>query len=236
MSKRKMWLMIVLILLTGNIIQAGPTKSENNEDMGWTLLTDTADAAGIKTTGPIDVSGSYDTVLHIDVCGAEAAAHDGTQVIVQIASEADANSWTYLHQYISPAVTFVKVDINGVNTGAVLDVNGIDAANFDHQGKHIVCYDTGTIGNSTILYQISSDDGADTITCLAAPDHAQDTDCDLLTVDGDESNGNTSAVSTMAVPLPLATSQYRIIFNNWYGLGTDANVIVRVRRTEASVL
>ena len=236
MSKRKMWLMIALILFLGSIVQAAPVKSENNEDMGWTLLTDTADAAGIKTTGPIDVSGSYDTVLHIDVGGAEAGATDGCQVIVEIGSEADANSWTYLHQYISPAVTFVKVDVNGVNTGAVLDVNGIDAAHFNHQGKHIFCYDTATIGNSTILYQISSNDSADTITTLAAPDHAQDTDCDLITVDGDESTPNTSAISTTAVPIPLAVSQCRVIFNNWYGLGSDANVLVRVRRTEAGTL
>lgn len=228
---------LLMVLWPAQKAQAALTKTETTEALTWTLLTDTADAAGIKETGSIDVSDSYDTVFHIDVCGAEAGAHPGTQVIVQTSSEAGVDgSWTTLVEFVSDAVTFVKLDVNDVNTGAVLDANGIDTAHFNHDGKIIFCYDTGTIGNSDILYQISHDDGANTITCLDEPDHAQDTDCDLYTVDGDASGGNTSAVNSWPVAIPLAASQVRVIFNNWYGLGSDMNVLVRVRVVKATAL
>lgn len=228
----------ILPFIPAHTAMAALTKTENTEALGWTLLTDTADAAGIKETGSIDVSGSYDTVLLVDVCGAEAGAHPGTQVIVLISSEAGVDgSWTPLTEYVTDAVTFVKLDVNGVNTGAVLDANGIDTAHFNHDGKIIFCYDTGTIGNSDILYQISHDDGADTITCLNEPDHAQDTDCDLFTVDGDVSTaGCQSAVNSRPIPIPMAASQVNVIFNNWYGLGSDMNVLVRVRVIKATAL
>lgn len=230
----------LICIIPAHTAMAALTKTETTESLAWTLLTDTGDAAGIKETGSIDVSDSYDTVLHIDVCAGEAAAHDGTEVIVQVASEAgEDGSWTTLRRYIALAgITSVKADCNAVNSTNTVYVTDPAGAGLDHDGKVVFIYDTGTIGNSQIMYQIdNSGDAGDTITVIDPPDHATDTDCDVLSCDvAGDAGGLAEAVSTVPVSIPLSASQARVIFNNWYGAGTDANVVVRVRVTKVTAL
>lgn len=220
-----------------NDARAALTKTETTEALGWTLLTDTGDSAGIKETGSINVSSSYDTTLHIDVCAASAAAHEGTLVKVQISSEAgEDGSWTDLTSYVCLVGTFLKSDCNDTNSDETIYVTNPATGGLDHDGKSIIIYDTGTIANSQILYQIdNSGDAGDTITVLDIPDHATDTDCDVLTVDifGDAY----SAVSSVPVHIPLSASQARVIINNFYDNdGTAADVIARVRVTMTTAI
>lgn len=235
-------LMLFCLLFVGitpeDVMAAAPTKTETTEALGWTLFTDTGDAAGIKTTGSIDVSDSYDTTLHIDVCAGTAAAHEGTEVIVQISSEAGVDgSWTTLTRYIALAgFTFVKVDCNDVNSGTTVFVTNPATGGLDHDGKEVFLYDVATIANSQIMYQIdNSADAGDSITLLAAPDHATDTDVDVLGVD--TFGGNNSAVNSMPVHIPLSASQAQVIINNFYDNdGTAADVVGRVRVTKATAV
>ena len=220
-------------LLVFPVHAAAPTKTETTEALGWTLLTDTGDTSGIKETGSIDVSASYATTLHIDVCGASAAAHEGTEVIVQIASEAaEDGSWSTLTRYIAlGGITIIKADITGANTGTSVPTTNPETAGLDHDGKEIIIYDVATIANSQIMYQVdNSGDAGDTVTTLDAPDHATDSDCDMLGVD--TFGGTYTAVSAVAVNVPLSASQARVIINNFYDNdGTAADVIARVRVT-----
>lgn len=236
----KKTLLIILFLLCAQVSHAALTKTETTESLGWTLLTDTGDASGIKETGSIDVSDSYGSTLHIDVCAASAAAHEGTEVIVQIASEAgEDGSWSTLHRYIAlSGVTSVKADCNAVNSTTTVYVTNPAAANLDHDGKLVFIYDTATIANSQIMYQVdNSGDAGDSITVLDNPDHATDTDCDVLSADGDVAAGNAEAVSCMPVNVPLSASQARVIINNWYDTdGTAMDVCARVRVTKTTAL
>ena len=200
----------------------------------WTCVTDTGDAAGIKETGSIDVSGAYEATLHIDVCPGSAAAHEGTEVIVQVSSEAgEDGSWSTLTEYISVVGTFVKMDCNDTNSGTTIYVTDPESG-LDHDGKVIFIYDTATIGNSQIAYQIDhTDNTGDTITVLDTPDHATDTDCDVLTID----TFGVSAVAAKPIKLPSSVSQARVIFNNYYDNdGTAADVVVRCRVTMMTAL
>lgn len=225
---------ILLVLLLPLVSQGGLTKTETTQPMEWTLLTATEDAAGIKETGTIDVSGSYATTLHIDCCLAGTTAHEGTEIIVQIASEAGVDdAWTDLTRLPGPSGTATKADCNAVNSTTTIYCTNPATANLDECGKFIFIHDTGTIANSQICYQVTpGTDAGDSITVLDTP-LPTDTDCDIYTVTG----ATATAVATYAVPIPVSASQARVIFNNFHDDdGTAASVCVRVRVTLTTAL
>ena len=235
----KRLLVILISLLFCASAQGVITKTQNTPLMEWTLLTATEDAAGIKETAEWNTSGLYQATLHIDVCLVEASAHEGTEVIVQIASEAAVNdSWTDLVRFgmAATAVAPTKADVNAVNSTTTVYCTDPGTANLDECGKNIFIYDTDTIANSCIAYQVTpgvdAGGGHDLITVLDAP-LTTDTDCDIYTVTGD----NLSAVAQQTCAIPPSISRVRVIINNFYDNdGTAANVVVRVRGTGLSVL
>jgi hypothetical protein len=229
---------LVLVLLWPQVTIAALTKTENTQAMEWTLLTNTEDANGIKETGSIDVSDAYQATLHIDCCIATTTAHEGTEIIVEIASEAAVDdAWTYLWSTIGPSGTATKADCNAVNSGTTIYCTNPATANLDEGGKHIFIYDAGTVANSQIAYQVvPGTDAADTIVVLDTP-LATDTDCDVLTITGARTSGQKlSAVGTYAIIIPGSASQARVIFNNYDDDGTGASVCVRVRVTKTTAL
>ena len=136
-------------------------KTETTEAMAWTAVPDGAAEGHNIETGSIDVSDCLSATLHIDVCMSEAGAHTGTEVIVQVGSEASVDgSWSDLVRYVCCVGTAVKMDCADTTTAGdsdMLTVNPV-ASGFDWDGKNlfILC---DTIANSEIVYQ--TEHGAD---------------------------------------------------------------------------
>lgn len=224
-------LCIILIIMPHTVF-AALTKTETTQSLEWVELAAAEDATGIKETGSIDVSGAYSATLHIDCCLSSTTAHEGTEIIVQIASEAGVDdAWTTLTKFLGPAGTATKSDFANQEAAAqtVLGVTNPDTGNLNHNGKLIFLEDTATVAQCEIAYQIAdSGDAGDTITVLDGITHQKETTSDVYTVDG----SHASAVGTYAVVLPASASQARVIFNNWWDDdGTASTVHVRVRVT-----
>jgi len=214
------------------------TKTATTENLPWTAIANAKGATGtLQTTSEINVSTSYSAVVHIDWALAEAAAHDGTQIIVMVSSETTADDgWTVLTTILSNAVTPVKTDIAGAEAGGQTELTTGDptATGLDHPGKLIFIEDLTLAANCEIAYQIT-DNGANSITVIDGITEAKDAGDDIWTVDAATATGNASVVNTWAITLPPAVRRAKVIFNNWFD-ETGADGYGRVRTSLLTVL
>ncbi len=243
MKRLAKWLAVIAVAFVVLVApvdrsEAALGKGEITQPMEWTKITNTGDSAGIKSTGVIDVSGSYDTVLGIDWCLAEAAAHEGTEIIVQFSTESGANdAWITIAQFVtSSGITPIKADFANQEAASqtVLGVTNPETQGVDHDGKFIFLEDTVTPANCEIAYQIdNSGDAGDTITVLDGITAQKETTSDVWTVD----TFGVSLVDTYAIRIPSSAKDARVIFNNWYDNdGTGADGYGRVRAIEMTGL
>jgi len=131
-----------------------PTKTENTEALAWQEIAQNA----VLETGSIDVSDSWDTTLHIDCAISNTTAHTGTEIIVQIASEAGVDgSWTDVTRFIGPIGTavscaFAATEPAGETTIAITDPV---TNNMDNDGKFKFVENT-VAADSEIVYQTAN--------------------------------------------------------------------------------
>ena len=148
----------VRLTLTTGMTTTGVTKTENTEALAWTLIPgNVTDGTDILETGTIDVSGSRSTTLHIDMAIAEAGAHTGTEIRVQVASEAGVDdSWTDVGgAFIGPTGTVVTAGVIHTESASgqkVISLTNPVASSFDWNGKFIFIKNN-TIANSEMVYQ-----------------------------------------------------------------------------------
>lgn len=138
---------------TGMTNITSPTKVEA-QDMEWTDVAQ----AGVVETGSIDVSGSWDTTIHIDCCLSNTTAHTGTEIIVQIASEAAVDdAWTTIASFLGPIGTAISAVLpaNEAAEQTEISLTAPVANNFDNDGK-FKFMKNDTIADSEIVYQISN--------------------------------------------------------------------------------
>ena len=131
-----------------------PTKIETIQALEWTDVAQ----AGVVETGTIDLSADFDSTLHIDCCLSSTTAHTGTEIIVQIASEAAVNdAWTTLVSFIGPTGTAISAVLpsNEAAAQTIISITNPVTNNFDNDGK-FKFMKNGTIANSEIVYQISN--------------------------------------------------------------------------------
>ena len=133
-----------------------PTKTENTEPLAWYEIAGNAgDDTMFKETGSIDVSASWDTVLHIDCALSSTTAHTGTEIIVQISSEAGVDgSWTDLTRFIGPTGTAISAAFTATEPAGetVIAIANPTANNFDNVGKFKFVENT-TVADSEIVFQ-----------------------------------------------------------------------------------
>ena len=137
----------------------GITKTENTEALAWTLIPgNVTDGTDILETGTIDVSGSRGSTLHIDMAIAEAGVHTGTEIRVQIASEAAVDdSWTDVGggAFIGPTGTVATAGVIHTESASgqkIISLTNPVASSFDWVGKFIFIKNN-TIANSEMVYQ-----------------------------------------------------------------------------------
>jgi hypothetical protein len=136
-------------------------KTETTEALAWVEIPGGASEDHIIETGSIDVSDSLGTTLHIDVCLSSTTAHTGTEVIVQIASEAGVDgSWTNLTKYVCCVGTAILAALTATEPAGetVLAIANPVASGFDWDGKNLFIENT-VAADSEIVYQ--TEHGAD---------------------------------------------------------------------------
>jgi len=133
-----------------------PTKTENTEALAWyEIAGNVTDGTDFKETGSIDVSASWDTVLHIDCALSSTTAHTGTEIIVYIASEAGVDgSWTEVTRFIGPTGTAFSTAFAATEPAneTVIAITNPVASNLDNVGKHKFVENT-VVADSEIIYQ-----------------------------------------------------------------------------------
>lgn len=146
----------VRVRLTKVTSATTPTKTENTEPLAWFEVAGNAgDDTMFKETGSIDVSASFDTTLHIDCALSSTTAHTGTEIIVQIASEAGVDgSWTTLTRFIGPTGTAIAVAFAATEPAGetVIAIANPVANNLDNVGKFKFVENT-VVADSEIIYQ-----------------------------------------------------------------------------------
>lgn len=131
-----------------------PTKIETTQSLEWTDLAQ----AGVTETQSIDVSADFDSTLHIDCCLSSTTAHTGTEIIVQIASEAGVDdAWTTLVAFVGLIGTAISAAMPAEEAAGqtVIGLTNPVANNFDNDGK-FKFFKNGTIANSEIVFQVSN--------------------------------------------------------------------------------
>ena len=131
-----------------------PTKIETIQALEWTDVAQ----AGVTETGTIDISADFDSTLHVDCCLSSTTAHTGTEIIVQIASEAAVDdAWTTLVSFIGPTGTAISAAMPAEEAAGqtVIGLTNPVTNNFDNDGK-FKFFKNGTIANSEIVFQVSN--------------------------------------------------------------------------------
>ena len=142
------------------------TKTENTQVIEWTAIAPavliTGGGVGFLDSGVIDLSDAYEATLHIDCAIIATTAHTGTEIIIQIRSEATTPAeWTTLTSFVGPtgtAFTMAPSATAAAGQKTILVANPT-AGNLNHIGKFIFLRNA-TIANSEICYQTQC--GADT--------------------------------------------------------------------------
>jgi len=192
--------------------------------------------AGTCREGAIkDISPNYETVLHIDVCLAEATAETaGCQILVQVSSDTSGDAaWSNLTQLGGPVGTAFKTDIAADEAAGqtVLSVTNPTTANLDHPGKFLFIENTATPANSEIVFQVSNEgDAGDTITILDGLTNAQAAaDGDIWEID----SATASVVAMFVISIPAGVSRVRVLYNNIQATGADVFTRCRLSKITA---
>ncbi|KKN70112.1 hypothetical protein LCGC14_0434370 [marine sediment metagenome] len=146
----------VRVRLTKVTSNTTPTKTENTEPLAWFEIAGNAgDDTMFKETGSIDVSASFETTLHIDCALSSTTAHTGTEIIVQISSEAGVDgSWTDVARFIGPTGTAISNAFAATEPAGetVIAIANPVANNLDNVGKFKFVENT-VVADSEIIYQ-----------------------------------------------------------------------------------
>lgn len=132
------------------------TKTEATEPLAWYEIAGNAgDDTMFKETGSIDVSACWQATLHIDCALSSTTAHTGTEIIVQIGSEASVDgSWTDLVRFIGPTGTAVSLAFAATEPAGetVIALANPTAGNMDNVGKFKFVENT-VVADCEIVFQ-----------------------------------------------------------------------------------
>ncbi len=233
---KKLLFVMMIVFMTVSSTYAAATKTQTIQALEWTSILNAEGATGVVQSAEINCSVVFSTTVFIDWCLAEAAAHDGTEIIVLIASGAsDDDMWTKYLTLKSNAVTpiglaFVATEAIGQTVLSTAD----PAGGLDHPGK-LIFIEHDTPASCEIAYQVT-DNASNTITVLDGISHEQTVaESDIWSVDVANGTGTDSVVNQWAIDIPESVSRVKVIFNNWFDT-TGANGYGRVRATQLTAL
>lgn len=217
-GRKTLLLLLCTVLVFSPTAIAALTKTTSIDEVdAWQAV-----AAGTLGEGTADsISGSYATLLYIEVALTDTDAQAGCTVTVEV-SYADDN-WMKLTEFTGTAETPATTDVNDASsTAGDTTVTLVDSAtgDFDVVGRKWMVVD-GTVGNSE-SFRTKSDDGADVVTLCqdTMRNHANSLAC-------------WDRVDEWVVSIPLGASYVRTLINN---TDADADVHFTTRISKVTAL
>lgn len=131
----------------------GVTKTETTEALAWYPV-----GTFVWETDSIDVSDSKDTTLHIDCCIIVDGIHGGTEIIVQVASEAGVDdAWTDIARFVGPIGDAIDENIASEEVAGQTIISLTDPVitHMDNDGKFKFIISNNLV-DSEIVYQVSN--------------------------------------------------------------------------------
>ena len=171
---------------------------------------------------------NHDSTLHIDVALSSTTAHTGTEIIVQVNTDAAISNanWSTLTRFIGPIGTAVDADFGAQEAvgQTTLTITNPVTENMDRD-KKFKFVEHATDASSEIVYQLTStDDTGDAITILDGLTNQQETTSNIYDID----NATDEVVGQYAIDIPPTARNFRILYNNNYHAG-GSQVHVRAR-------
>jgi hypothetical protein len=172
----------------------------------------------------VDISGCYESALHIDFALSNATAHTGTKIRVQVSSNTSGDEdWTDLYEFVSiTGTTNLEVITNnplavGGTSITVTSTTGYTA------GSWIFLEDVSTFANSEWCYvTVVTTNTSLTIIDGVTRQHAQNS---ILN----------SVAANYVVPLPIWAARARVVYDNTYD-ADGATVAVRARISKVTAV
>ncbi len=229
--KKLLFVLMMVLLVFVSPTSAAATKTQSIQALEWTSILNAEGATGVVQSAEIDTSTVFDTTVFIDWCLAEAAAHDGTEIIVLIGSGAGDDEWTKYLTLKTNAVTPIGLAFAATEAiGQTVLTTADPAGGMDHPGKFIFI-EHDTPASCEIAYQVT-DNASNSITVLDGISHEQTVaTSDIWSVD----TARGTVVNQWAIAIPASVSRVKVIFNNWFDT-TGANGYGRVRATHLTAL
>ena len=197
---------------------ASPTKTTSIDQIdAWQVV-----AAGTLITGNADsIADAYDAICYIEAAlTGDASASDGIEIIVEVSYAADDwVTWAEVKGTAEDPATTKTADDPLAAEASVVNLDDSSTGDFDVPGRKWFILD-GTGSNSESV-RTESDDGSNAVTLCqdTLRQHAVDSDC-------------FDRVDDWAVKLPMAASQFRVLYNN-VDATCACHVTTRVSKTTA---
>ena len=191
---------------------------------------------GVREGATVDLTPNYETMLHIDVCLAEAVAETaGAEIRVEISSNSSGDAdWTVYARLSGPTGTAESepLSANEAAGQTVLSVTDPTTANLDNPGRFIFFEDTVDVTLSEIIYQVSNEgDVAGTITILDGLTNAH-TAAGALMWFIDSTTTYSGAVAQYSIALPMSANRVRVVYDSTHA--TAANIACRSRLSKVT--
>ena len=216
---KKIFVLMLLILVTVTTVNAAPTKTVAQIDE-WAAVAQN----GFREGATYDVSGAYAAILHIDMAlTSENVAHTGTRIVVQTSSNTTGDEdWTVLSTWIGPTGTGQCQALAGAESATDTVIEIADTTGF-------VTFDAAGSPHEVFILDnaVATSEPATQYTVVAS---TSITLVDGLTNAHDASDSVCSIMRTYPVQLPLAANRVRVYYDNTYDVNGSA-VHTRTRIT-----
>lgn len=131
-----------------------PTKTENTQALEWQEIAQNT----VLESGTIDVSASWGSTLHIDIALSSTTAHTGTEIVVQMASEAAVDdAWSEVTRFVGPTGTAIAIAFAATEPATETTIAVTDPAtnNMDNDGK-FKFIENAVAADCEIVYQTAN--------------------------------------------------------------------------------
>jgi len=208
--------LILMLLVLASIGLAQTKTTAIDEVDAWQAV-----AAATMVVGTAkDVSGSYSTIVFLEVAYSDADAQAGVDIIVEVSYAAD--NWTQLTTFKTTAIDPATTTLNDATADAgdtAITLTDATTGAFDVPGRKWFILD-GTVGNS------------ESVRTVVNATHTVTLAHDLIRSHANSLNVFDYVYETV-IPIPVAAAQYRILFNN---TDADAGCHVTTRVAMLTVL
>ena len=197
---RKLLLLILFLTTALANVNGQAVKSVAAVDE-WAEIAQNAVREGATT----DISGNYETLLHIDIALSDATAHNGTKIEVQLSSNTTGDEdWSTFTSFLGPSGTANPEAVAGTEAAGstVIEVASTTGL-YDDDAVRFIFIENSTPANSEMGLLVS---------------HAANVSVTLQDGITNAQTGSTlfDIAKRYTIQLPLSAVRFRVIYDNTY--------------------